>query len=416
LGGSVYKNSYDELSGDKNDTKPVIHKNIEIQQEADKLEQLTPPISFLTDTGIDNYFENKSRAEKYQQTLTKFIRKLSLDAAYRDTVIMPQYTEINFEVASKSQIDDILKAQSELLHVLQVEAFNISFKGNIVMFEIPNKKVSKISMRQIFNSMASIQNDEAIAGMGFDNAPLLIDINKHSNMMIIGRRGSGAAMLLTTMLISLAYLNSPKSLEMTILSPLGDRSLKYFDSLPHMQYPLITDLEECLIKLHDLLKQIEERETKFKDAGAKTLEEFNKYQSTESSRFKTSILAISSFDHLLKNSLQNIQLLHEILTRGPSVGIRTILLSINVNNETIEPKIFDVISARFILRLESEHESLKLFDNYRGIQLSGNGDGYYFDVKSNKKNRFQTCYLNVNELMETIKIIKTFYSTKDRSN
>jgi S-DNA-T family DNA segregation ATPase FtsK/SpoIIIE len=325
---------------------------------------------------------------------------------------MPQYAEISFEVASKSQIDDILKMQNELLHMLQVDTFNIVFKGNVVKFEIPHKEISKISIRQILNSVSNIQTNEAVVGVGLENEPILLNIDKHPNVLIIGRRGSGAAMLLTTMLISLAYINKPSDMEIMILSPMGDRSLKYFDNLPYMHYPLAIELEDCLIKLHDLLKHIEERETKFKDAGAKTLIEFNKYQNNESNKLKTFVLVISSFDYLIRNSLQNLQLLNSILTKGSKVGVKVILLSINVNNETIEPKIYDETNARFILRLESERESLKIFDTYQGVQLNGNGDGYYFDTVANKKTRFQTCYLNANELLEIIKIIKTFYTTK----
>jgi S-DNA-T family DNA segregation ATPase FtsK/SpoIIIE len=413
LGGNLYNNAYDELSGEKNDIEPIIHQSIQIQQEAKKVEQLTPPISFLTDTSIDHYYDNKSQSQKDQQIITKFIKKLNIDSAYQNTVIMPQYSEISFEVPTRKDIDEILKAQAELLNLLKVNKFNISFKGNVVKFEIPNKVSSKISIRQILNSINQLKNNEIIAGMSFDNTPLVINTDKHPNLLIIGRRGSGAAMLLTVLLITLAYVNMPSELEYILLSPLGDKSLKYLDNLPQMQSSIIDQLDECILKLHQVLEIVEDREHKFKEVGAKTLFEYNKYQNNHSMKLKTIMLAISAFDHLIKNSLQNMEILETILKRGPAVGIKTILLAINVNNESIEPKIYENTSARFILRLESEHESLKIFDSYRGVQLYGNGDGYYFDDITNKKIRFQSCYLNANELAETVKVIETFYSTKE---
>jgi S-DNA-T family DNA segregation ATPase FtsK/SpoIIIE len=413
LGGNLYNNAYDELSGEKNDVEPIIHQSLQIKQEANKLEQLTPPISFLTDTSSDHYYDNKSQSQKSQQIISKFIKKLDIEASYQSTTIMPQYVEISFEVPGKNEIDEILKAQSELLGLLKVDKFNISFKGNLVKFEIPNKISSKISIRQIFNSVPQPKNSEVIAGLSFNNTPLLVDIDKHPNILIIGRRGSGAAMLLTVLLITLAYINKPSDIEYILLSPLGDKSLKYLDDLPQMQFPLIDQVDECIAKLHQVLETIEDRESKFKEAGAKTLEEYNKYQSNNANKLKTVVLTISAFDHLVKNSLQNMEILETILKRGPATGIRTILLAINVNNESIDPKIYDKTNARFILRLESEHESLKIFDSYRGVQLYGNGDGYYFDGTNDKKIRFQTCYLNINELAETVKVIKTFYNAKE---
>jgi DNA segregation ATPase FtsK/SpoIIIE-like protein len=414
LGGNLYNNVYDELSEEKNDVSPIIHQSVQIEQEANKLEQLTPPISFLTDTSVDHYYDNKSQGQKDQQVISKCISKLKIDAAYQNTIIMPQYIEISFEVPSKKDIEEILRVQNELLGLLKVDKFNISFKGNIIKFEVPNKTASKISIRQILNSVQQIKNHETIAGLTIDNTPLVVDLNKHNNILIIGRRGSGAAMLLTVLLMTLAYVNTPSELEYVLLSPLGDKSLKYLDDLPQMQSPLIDQLDECVNKLHQILQIIDDRENKFKEAGAKTLAEFNKYQNSDALKLKTIVLTISAFDQLIKNSLQNMEILQNILKRGASVGIKTILLAINVNNESIDPKIYDQTDARFILRLESEHESLKIFDSYRGVQLYGNGDGYYFDDVSNKKTRFQTCYLNANELAETVKVIKTFYHTKEK--
>jgi hypothetical protein len=111
--------------------------------------------------------------------------------------------------------------------------------------------------------------------------------------------------------------------------------------------------------------------------------------------------------------LDNIELLKNILGSGPRAGVSIILLSVTANNETLEPTIYDQMDAKFILKLESQNESLRMFDNYRGIQLYGHGDGYFFDVKAEKRTRFQACYMNAEELNQIINIIQTFYSIKD---
>jgi hypothetical protein len=79
----------------------------------------------------------------------------------------------------------------------------------------------------------------------------------------------------------------------------------------------------------------------------------------------------------------------------------------------MDPSIYEHIDTKCILRLETEQESLWVFDTYRGVQLFGNGDGFFVDDKAKTKTRFQTCYLNVNELVEIIKIVKTFYEVKE---
>jgi S-DNA-T family DNA segregation ATPase FtsK/SpoIIIE len=415
LGGDLYNHVYDELSVKKHDVSPIIHQSTQIQKEANKIGQLTPPISFLTDTSIDSYYDNKNQAQKFEQTISKFLKKIEIDASCQNIVVMPQYVEIIFEIANVQGIDEILKNQNQLLTILKIDRFNISRKGNIVMFEIPNKTISKISIRQIFNTTKIEQNDKSIVGLTLENTPLQLDMKKNHNILIVGKRGSGAAMLLTVLLISYAYINPPTNVEYILLSLIGDKTLKSFDNLPHMLTPTLNNFEACINKLHQVMDEMKERENKFKDAGAKTLEDFNRFQSNPHSKLKKIILVISGFDNLLRNSLQNLEILHNILKQGPELGINTILLSINVNNELLEPKIYELIDVKFVLQLESEHESLKIFDNYRGLQLYGNGDGYCFEGE-NEKIRFQTCYLNINELTEIIRIIATFYKTKDQIN
>ncbi|GHU47912.1 hypothetical protein FACS1894218_3420 [Bacilli bacterium] len=372
-----------------------------------------PPISFLTDTSVDHYFDSKSQSEKYQTVISKFMKKLGVEFTYEKTIVMPQFTEIHFEVSTKAMIDEVLSKQNDLLSELKIVQFNISFKGNIIRFEIPNKTPSKISLRSIFNTIQNIQPNESIVGLSEENNPLIIDTQEKPNTLIIGRRGSGGAMLLSSMIASLAYINNPTTMSFIVLAPIADKSLKYLDGLPQMLYPVISELDESVIKLQNLYKEIGERDTKLKEAGATNLKEYNKFQANLTNRYKEILLVISSFDKIAKISLQNMELISNILKDGPKCGVKTILLSLNANNESMDPVIYDHMNVKCILRLENEQESLKVFDSYRGIQLFGNGDGFFVDDKAKTKVRFQTCYLNVNELVEIIKVVKTFYEVKE---
>jgi S-DNA-T family DNA segregation ATPase FtsK/SpoIIIE len=397
---------------DKEDVVPAIHGKTEILQEAIKADHLVPPVSFLTDTSIDHYFDNKNDGENYEAKITKFLARNDFVATYQKTIVMPLFIEISYDVESQTTIDNILKSQNDLLGDLKLDTFNISFKGNTVRFEIPNDKPSKISIKSILMAHPEISSEIAIVGMGYENNPLTLDIDKHPRSLIIGKRGSGGAMLLSVIITSLAYINQPKLMEIIILSPVGDKSLKYFDHLPHMKYPVISDLTDTVNKLHDLRNEIAERESKFAELGATNIKEANRYIGNTNTPYKEILLVISAFDKIIKNSLQNMELIGDLLKRGPAAGVRFILLATNVNNESIEPTIYNQFDIKFILKLESEQESLRMFDNYRGVQLQGNGDGYYIDTKADKRIRFQTCYLNVDELIQIIKIIKTFHEAK----
>jgi hypothetical protein len=104
----------------------------------------------------------------------------------------------------------------------------------------------------------------------------------------------------------------------------------------------------------------------------------------------------------------------DLLTRSKTLGIKIILLATNANDESFSKEINDFIDTSYILKLESEAESLKVFANNHGVQLYGNGDGYVFEDNIRSHKRFQACYLNTNELIQIINCINTFFEFKQQ--
>jgi S-DNA-T family DNA segregation ATPase FtsK/SpoIIIE len=286
LGGNTYGNSYDELKPSAGDVKPVVYLKAEIEQEGLKIDQETPPLNFLTDTSVNHYFQGKKDGEKYKGVITKFLKNIDVKANYEKTTIMPLFMEITFEVEDKAMIDEILHHQQEILKELGVELFNITFKNNLINFEIPLANPSKISIKSVLTSLSKINNNQAVIGVDYESAPILLDINRMPRTIIVGKKGSGAAMLLSNIVGSLAYINSPKTLEFIVLSPMGDKSVKHFDALPHLKYPISTDLNECKTRMLEIKNEIEKRYQMFETIGSSNIDEFNKFQKTPTAHLK----------------------------------------------------------------------------------------------------------------------------------
>jgi S-DNA-T family DNA segregation ATPase FtsK/SpoIIIE len=416
LGGNVNNSlNYDELAVDKNDIRPKVYRAVDIKNEANKPNQLTPPITFLTDTSIDNYFDNKRKGEKNQIIIQKLLKEHDIQVSHDKTSVMPLYTNISFELARSTDVDHVLKLKNHILHALDVETFIVTYKGNIINFEIPNVKPSKISIKSVLMTLDKINGNVATVGLNADGAPLALDFKQNPNILIIGRRGSGASMLLSSLIISLAYTNIPDDLEFVILSHIGDKSLKHFNNLQHLKVPLVNELEDVIKELHIFNAEVTRREKLIRSHKTTSISGLNSKLNNDIDRIKTLVLVITGFDKLIKADPECEKLLVNILTNSDKLNMKVILLSTNANEQALSKDINENINMRFVLKLESEAESNNIFGNNRGLQLYGNGDGYMFNIKNDRRIRFQTCYLNMNELIQIINTINSFFQFKNES-
>ena len=410
FGNKRNKLKYDELEVERNDIKVGEISSEDVQKQAD--ESTTPPIRFLTDTSIDNYAINNNIASNVKDGIIKLGDQLRMGIRHVKTYIMPLYTEITFKVSKQKMIPLLLKNQVEISNLTKLKEFNILIKGNVVKFEYANKVASKVSIKSILSTYRIPRNKgNLLIGSCLGNKALFLNLYKQPSILIAGTKGSGASMLLSTMLATFAYLNKPDN-KFAILAKNDNAVLSNFKNMPHTEF--VAKVEYTSNNVSDILKDfgdtIDRRLEVYKTLEVDNFDEYNAYckkikQKTESRR----TLVFCDFNEVVANNYEYTSLIEKILLNGHRCGIYIIILTNFVNDEILQAPIYKNINTKIILKLTSEKESISLFDNYRGIQLYGNGDGYIYGKSPDDKIRFQSCYLNQNELSQIIDIVNNFY-------
>ena len=382
FGGSAENIVTSDLSKQKGDVKvESVNKN-EIKNIANNSNLDTPPITLLSDTSVDNYQKNKVEAERVRDAIIKFSNDKSINLEFKKCIIMPMFSEIYFEADSMMTIEYFLKNEVEVTNYTQ---FNVSYKGNELRLEYINKWSSKVSIKSILSSqMVDTNKNNLVVGYSYLNQPLLMNLTNDTSILVIGKKGSGTGMLLSCLAITYAFLSTPDKFNIDIISKDPSNNFNSLKHLPHVKSFSTLDITNDNIgnMLLSYNNEIIDRKI------------FN------------------DFNEIVKGNYQYLGLLRNILVDGQNCGIKIILAANNVTSEVIDQNIYNNVKTKLILRLETENESLQIFDSYRGSQLYGNGDGYMFNESPDDKIRFQTCYLNQRELDEIVKIISTFYQAK----
>ena len=415
FGGNDEAISTKELVRQKDDIKLDKIKRDKIKYEANKSDLSTPPLSFLIDTSVDNYQYNNLAAGEIKSVITRLIDASKINMQYLSTNIMPLFTEIKFTAGSQADINAFLKKGNEICSLSKLKEFNVSFKNNSVIVEYINKKPSKISIRSILTNNSVKTNDFfSIAGIEPNGKPMFVDYNSQQSILIVGKKGSGASMLSSCLVISAAYLSSPMFLNFDIIAKEENSVIQNLSTLPHVKsVATVAVPNDVGALLNQYVDEIKTRKEKLHQSGAKNQTEFNKVcHQLNFKLMKTKILVFNDFDEIIRNNFQYISQIKYILTNCKDVGIKIMLIATHVTGEILNENIYTNIVSKFILKLEYENESLQIFDNYRAFQLFGNGDGYFLAQDNKTKVRFQTCYLNQNELNRIVKIISVFYQAK----
>ena len=415
FGGNDESINTKELVRQKDDIRLDAFKRDKIKYEANKSDVSTPPLSFLIDTSVDNYQYNNLVAGEIKNIITRLNNASKINMQYESTNIMPLFTEIKYTANSQGDINAFLKKGNEICSLSKLKEFNVSFKNNSVIIEYLNQKPSKVSIKSILtNNSVQTNMFYSIAGIGSGANSMFVDFNSQPTILIIGKKGSGASMLSSSLIISAAYLSSPTLLNFDIIAKEENSVIQNLSTLPHVHsVATVANSNEISALLNLYVDEIKTRKEKLQQSGAKEQTEFNKVcHQLNFKLMKTRILVFNDFDEIIRNNFQYISQIKYILTNCRDVGIKIMFVATHVTGEILNENIYSNIACKFILKLEYENESLQVFDNYRAFQLFGNGDGYFLSQNNNQKVRFQTCYLNQNDLNRIVKIINVFYQAK----
>ena len=414
LGGKYEKNetNYDELNVDKKDKKIESQKTSLIKIEARKEEQVTPPLSFLTDSGSDYYHKNKERINKSLKAIKKLFEEKEIKLPLKSLKVMPAFSELTFKVTSDECVRKLMFFKTELLDALKSDSLEFFIKKDELVIEIKNKYVSKVSMKEVLISNKTNSNI-AVVGATYNDQTITYDFNKGPMVYITGKQGSGAVMQICSLILSSLYLNTPDKLNLILCSPSEEKVFDSYASLPHLQCPPLTSLNETINKFLMLNETINERIAFFEKTKTKNLDEYNKTQM--SGKLPYIMVVLFNAEAFAKSSNNNRDILFKLLSDDAKrSGIRVILYTPNSDNDTYNTDIPEYIDSFFVFKTIDEVTSRFFLNSSMANKLLGNGDGFLLQKSDHSKMRIQCCYINKEELSKTVKLISSFYKYKDR--
>ena len=122
-------------------------------------------------------------------------------------------------------------------------------------------------------------NEELLVGAREDDGQLLILApgGRHApHSLVAGSTGSGKSVLMQNILLGIAATNTPKQAEVVLIDPKQGVDYFQFEEMPHLEGGVITDDQQAIARLQNLVVEMDSRYKRFKAVRANNITSYNK--------------------------------------------------------------------------------------------------------------------------------------------
>ncbi|MBO7173822.1 MAG: DNA translocase FtsK 4TM domain-containing protein [Burkholderiaceae bacterium] len=176
----------------------------------------------------------------------------------------PVVTRYQIELEDGMKASQVKNLESDLARVLGVQSVRIldTVPGTSYMgIEAPNPKRQIVKIAELLGSQDFAKSKATLPiclGKRITGEPYVVDLAKMPHLMVAGTTGSGKSVGVNSMILSLLYKFTPQKLRFIMIDP-KSVEFSYYEDIPHLLCPVVTDMREAYQGLQWCVKEMERR-------------------------------------------------------------------------------------------------------------------------------------------------------------
>lgn len=292
----------------------------------------------------------------------------------------PIITRFEFKPAPGIKINQIVNLADDLALALKASRIRIIAPvpgKSAVGVEIPNRKAQKVYIREILQSDAYQRGKYKLPlalGKTTMGQPFVVDLARMPHLLIAGSTGSGKSVCLNTVITSLIYKHTPKTLRFIFIDP-KILELSVYGEIPFLARPVVTKPKMAESVLAGAVNEMEERYKRLATQSVRSLDDYNA-KVPEADRLPYLLIVVDELaDMMMSGSAGKIELLITRLAQmARAVGIHLILATQRPSVDVITGLIKANFSSRIAFQVASKVDSRTILDANGAEKLLGQGD------------------------------------------
>ena len=378
-----------------------------------------PSPELLTPAPARNTEQNRRELDQAGAKLMEALRTFRVDGELVGRTTGPVVTQFEVEPAPGVKVRQFANLSNDLALAMRASSIRIvaPIPGRgAVGVEVPNPSPEMVYFRELIETrdFGSARMALPIAlGKDLEGKPMIADLAKMPHLLIAGATGSGKSVCVNTIITSLVYRHTPKTLRFLMVDP-KMVELSVYNTLPHLRHKVITDNRDAAAVLKWAVLEMQERYELLAANGCRNIQEFNKrvQEGTPLKQAKSADVALGNAAYtgsLLPYIVVIIDEMADLMMtvqgevetpiamlaqKARAIGIHMILATQRPSVNVITGLIKANFPSRIAFRVASQIDSRTIIDGAGAEMLLGNGDMLFIPPGKSEPSRAQGAYLS----------------------
>ncbi|WP_411282513.1 DNA translocase FtsK, partial [Gemmatimonas sp.] len=400
----------------------------------DRIEYVLPPITALEDIAIPLHAGGDEASHKRnEEIIVKKLAGFGIPARIVARNAGPVVTQYEVQPAPDVKLSRVEALSDDLAMALAARSLRIEAPipgKSAVGIEIPNADFNIVALRRILEDVDFKASGSTLTfALGRDVAgkAQAVDLAKMPHLLIAGATGSGKSVCVNTIITSLAYRHTPRTLRFLMVDP-KMVELSVYNTLPHLRHKVITDNRDAASVLKWAVMEMQDRYRLLEANACRNLQEFNRRVQQHADGEGASlqkprnlevafedrtytggvlpyiVVVIDEMADLMMTVQGEVETPIAMLAqKARAIGIHLILATQRPSVNVITGLIKANFPCRIAFRVASQVDSRTIIDGAGAEALLGNGDMLFLPPGKSEPARLQGAYLSSEDTERLLK-------------
>jgi len=378
-----------------------------------------PSVDLLTPGAERDANAGRTQLDQMGAKLIESLKTFKVDGTLSGRTSGPTVTQFEIEPGPGVKVRQFANLANDLALAMRAPSIRvvapIPGKG-AVGIEVPNPAPEMVAFREMLESEEYQKKPMALPvalGKDLEGLPVVTDLAKMPHLLIAGATGSGKSVCVNTIITSLIYRHTPKTLRFLMVDP-KMVELSVYNVLPHLRHKVVTDNRDAAAVLKWAVIEMQERYALLAENSARNIQDFNtkvrggtplrkpKEQGVafEQREYTAGILpyivvVIDELADLMMTVAAEVETpLAMLAQKARAIGIHLILATQRPSVNVITGLIKANFPSRIAFRVASQIDSRTIIDGMGAESLLGNGDMLFIPPGKSEPSRLQGAFLS----------------------
>jgi S-DNA-T family DNA segregation ATPase FtsK/SpoIIIE len=338
-----------------------------------------------------------AKARLIEETLASF----KVEARVREINPGPAVTQFALEPGNGVKVRRITELQSDL--ALALAAPSIRIEAPIpgyarVGLEIANPQIATVGLRETLESPAFGKGKQKLPiplGRDVNGRYVIGDLTRMPHLLIAGATGAGKSVCLNSIISTFLLTRSPDDLKLLMIDP-KMVELTGYNGVPHLQTPVVTEMDKVVGALRLTLREMERRYTIFSKLGVRNLDGYRMKVADEAGAevLPYLVVLIDELADLMMTAPDEVEtLLVRLAQMARATGIHLIIATQRPSVDVLTGLIKANVPSRIAFAVSSLIDSRVILDLPGAERLLGRGDMLFLPPDAAKPQRIQGAFI-----------------------